>query len=103
MFWGIAYGTSVDPSDAKPDFCGPPPFSFETWELNATFSVSERETIEVGTIGLSPTIATMLPTQPTGSVKLADVNSAGQVASTPHFGMAVGVVATLVSLQSLVV
>jgi hypothetical protein len=56
---------SSDPSQANSTYCGPGPFSYETYILNKTFSVTSNE----GQGGIA-TITTQLPQQPTGMVKL---------------------------------
>jgi hypothetical protein len=64
-FWNFTFATSSDPSQANDTYCGPGPFSFESYVVNETFSVNAT------TSGQQPdaTVTTDLPQQPTGLVK----------------------------------
>ncbi|KAF5349053.1 hypothetical protein D9758_012681 [Tetrapyrgos nigripes] len=72
IHWNITYGLSSDPSQANSSFCGPKPFSWQTFILNKTFTVLEQDNrtgsgsggqLEVPTA----TFVSQLPSEPTGS------------------------------------
>jgi hypothetical protein len=64
-FWNFTYATSSDPSQANGSYCGPGPFSFESYVVNKTFSVNATTSEEQP----AATVTTDLPQQPTGLVK----------------------------------
>jgi len=64
-FWNYSYGISSDPSQANASYCGPPPFTYQSFLLNHTFEVQD-----IGAdASVNPTTASSeLPTQPTGTL-----------------------------------
>jgi len=65
-YWNYSYGISSDSSQVNSTYCGPPPFSFQSWLLNHTF---DAQTLGSNVVALNTTASSNLPTQPTGSVK----------------------------------
>lgn len=67
VFWNLTYGMSSNTSLADGNYCGPPPYTFEHWSLNGTFEVRDG-----ASNATSPTTATQIPTEPTGTVREFD-------------------------------
>jgi hypothetical protein len=63
-FWNFTFATSSDPSQANDTYCGPGPFSFESYVVNKTFMVDDTQGQPA-----DATVTTSLPQQPTGLVK----------------------------------
>jgi hypothetical protein len=61
--WNFTFATSADPGKANGSYCGPPPYVFESYVVNTTFSVGG------GQFSPEITVSTNLPSQPTGLVK----------------------------------
>lgn len=67
IHYNITYGMSSDTSQANSTFCGPPPYSFQSWIVNSTFNVRAPAEGDGGT--LTPaSFTTGLPSAPTGMV-----------------------------------
>jgi len=78
VFWNVSYGISSDPSKANISYCGPPPFSFQSWTLNRTFEVQGS-----GNSGpAEATVTASFSTQPTGNLP-----TSGSMKSGVHVGV----------------
>lgn len=78
IHYNITYGMSSDTSQANSTFCGPPPYSFQSWIVNSTFNVRAPTQGDGGT--LTPTsFITGLPSAPTGTVPNSERRSTEKV------------------------
>jgi hypothetical protein len=69
VVYNLTYGLSADPSQANRSYCGPPPYSYQSWLLNATFDAAAggRPGGDWSLDNLT-TVTTRLPGTPTGVV-----------------------------------
>jgi hypothetical protein len=64
--WNYTFGTSPDPSQANSSYCGPGPFSYQSFLINQTFAVQTDATSPVLP---GARVTASFPSQPTGLVK----------------------------------
>jgi len=69
FIWKIVYIMSADPTQANTSYCGPEPFSNQSWTLNSTLNVVD--TSLGGGVAPTTTVAQRLPSEPTGKVNAA--------------------------------
>ncbi|KAK7049426.1 hypothetical protein VNI00_006027 [Paramarasmius palmivorus] len=74
IFWNVTYGLSSDPTQANSTYCGPEPFSYQSWLLNSTFRVDSNPARTDRAV-LSTFVETTLPGSPTGSLKVPVTSS----------------------------
>jgi hypothetical protein len=75
IVWNVTYAISSDQSKANGSYCGPPPFSTQSFIFNDTFTASVVQAIDPAesfTDAVSSSTA-RLPTKPTGKVNSSAV------------------------------
>jgi hypothetical protein len=77
----ITYNVTADPSKANSTYCGPGPYSIESWNLTHTFEVIQVGTssVVVGT-ATAATFTSELPSEPTGKGR-DDTNTTASTAT----------------------
>jgi len=71
IHWNITYGLSSDPLQANSSYCGPEPFSWQTFILNKTVTVLPEGALGHNGGRLSvplTTVVSQFPSEPTGQV-----------------------------------
>jgi len=86
FFWDVTYVESSDSTKANSSYCGPPPFSQQTWTLNSTVTVADAN-LGPGIIAAIGSTTQDLPSKPTGRVNNGAVWMGGRAA---NWGSAVG-------------
>ncbi len=78
--YNISYWLSSDPSQANDTYCGPQPFTHETWILNPTFSVGTSKEC-CGAVPFISSLGTTsaLPSTPTGKITLANASHGSRI------------------------
>ena len=80
--YNVTYGISANVSQASSWTCGPDPYTYQSWILNATFAVTDGGGTSVSTT----TAATVLPSEPTGNVTVT--HSSGEAGRVSWLGRA---------------
>jgi len=75
IIWDVAYTMSSDPSQANASYCGPPPFSTQTFSLNETFEATVGQSEATSFTNMAYTTATTFLTEPTGNLKVAGASA----------------------------
>jgi len=89
FFWNVTYVESSDPTQANSTYCGPPPFSQQSWLLNSTVEVVEAD-FGTAVVGATSTTMQGLPSKPTGKVNSADVANVLGKRSVAVMGLLLG-------------
>jgi len=91
FFWNVTYVMSSDPTKANDTYCGPPPFSEQSWLLNSTVEVID---VNAGTAVVAATATTTqpLPSKATGKVNSDAMGIRGSVV---NWGSALGMLVGL--------
>ncbi|KAH9927796.1 uncharacterized protein B0H18DRAFT_1002243, partial [Fomitopsis serialis] len=75
VVWNFTYTMSSDPAKANKSYCGPAPFSTQTFLLNRTFEARVIQGEATSFTNLEYMTTTTLPTKPTGDLKVAGASA----------------------------
>jgi hypothetical protein len=97
FIWDVFYVMSSDSKQANSSWCGPDPFTIQSWTLNSTVNVTDNSPGTAGTAAAAQTesVTTRLSSKPTG--KVVNAATGAGVASWANalvmFGVCMGMLA----------